>query len=75
MRSEYEAQDTISALASAHFPELSAFEELAGGGGSGGAGGEGRMNLDFMPLGEEWEGGMGVGGSDLDGFPIQGKAF
>ena len=32
------------------------------------------MNLDFMPLGEEWEGGMEVG-SDLNGFPIQGKAF
>lgn len=76
IRSEYEAQDAISALASAHFPELSAFgDELGSAGGGAGGGGEGRMNLDFMPLGEEWEGGvMGVG-SDLDGFPIQGKAF
>ncbi|KAF2032804.1 hypothetical protein EK21DRAFT_60071 [Setomelanomma holmii] len=70
MGAEFDANDSISQLANAHFPEIMAFEGDAGGV-------DGMTNLDFMNLGEagdwgmgkEWqEGGIG-GGSDLDGFP------
>ena len=60
MGADYDPQDPINQLANAHFPELSAFDDLGtsgGGGGGGGGGGNGGgiegVNLDFMPLGEE----------------------
>lgn len=78
MGADYDPQDPINQLANAHFPELSAFDDLGtsgGGGGGGGGGGNGGgiegVNLDFMPLGDEndwslpkeWSGGV-----DMDGL-------
>jgi hypothetical protein len=74
MGADYDPQDPINQLANAHFPELSAFDDLGtsggGGGGANGGGIEG-VNLDFMPLGDEndwslpkeWSGGV-----DMDGL-------
>lgn len=80
MNTEFEAQDAISQLANAHFPELSAFDDIISNAPlSGGRTNEGGTNLDFMPLGDasdSW--GLGKewsGGSDLDGFPIQNSSF
>ena len=80
INTEYESQDAISQLANAHFPELSAFEDVITSAAlSSGRANEGGTNLDFMPLGDagdawalgkEWS-----GGSDLDGFPIQNNSF
>jgi hypothetical protein len=73
MGADFDAQDPISQLANAHFPELSAFDDLGtgvGGGGSGSGGIEG-VNLDFMPLGDGHEWGLPKewsGMSDLDGL-------
>ncbi|KAF1846269.1 uncharacterized protein K460DRAFT_339333 [Cucurbitaria berberidis CBS 394.84] len=73
MGAEFDAQDSISQLATAHFPELNAFDEANGGSV------DGMTNLDFMNLGEggnewsmgkEWNSSGGVV-SDLDGFPSQ----
>ncbi|USP76255.1 hypothetical protein yc1106_03529 [Curvularia clavata] len=80
MNTDYESQDAISQLANAHFPELSAFEDVISSAALGGGRmNEGGTNLDFMPLGDaedSWA--MGKewgGGSDLDGFPIQNTSF
>lgn len=69
--SEFDPQDSgIDQLATAHFPELNAFDD--------GAGMDGMTNLDFMNLGEgewnvgkEWVSSVGIAG-DLDGFPVGG---
>lgn len=78
MGAEFDPQDSISQLANAHFPELSAFDEAGSAGMDGGM-----TNLDFMTLGDggEWSmgkewgsAGTGLGtGSDLDGFPTHGS--
>lgn len=88
MGAEFDPQDSISQLANAHFPELNAFGDDAGGNNGMD---DGMTNLDFMSLGEgvgewglgkEWGSlGGGAGGSvgglvgDLDGFPSQGSGF
>ncbi len=74
MGADFDSQDPISQLANAHFPELSAFDDL-GTGGSGGVGGGGGgidgVNLDFMPMGNGNEWSMPKdwsGANDLDGL-------
>jgi hypothetical protein len=74
MGTEFDSQDPILQLANAHFPELSAFDDLGteGSGGVGGGGGEiDGVNLDFMPMGNVNEWSMPKdwsGASDLDGL-------
>ncbi|KAH8626895.1 hypothetical protein IG631_18913 [Alternaria alternata] len=71
MGADYDPQDPINQLANAHFPELSAFDDLGTSGGGGNGGGIEGVNLDFMPLGDEndwslpkeWSGGV-----DMDGL-------
>ncbi|KAF2186726.1 hypothetical protein K469DRAFT_630689 [Zopfia rhizophila CBS 207.26] len=65
MGAELDNSDSISQLASVHFPEIPMSD-----------GGE-NMNLDFMALGNgewrDWQGNTGAGvASDLDRFPLQG---
>jgi len=72
MGADFDPHDPISQLANAHFPELSAFDDLGTGGSGGVSGGAiDGVNLDFMPLGDgnewslpkEWN-----GPSDMDGL-------
>ncbi|EOA86669.1 uncharacterized protein SETTUDRAFT_87447 [Exserohilum turcica Et28A] len=72
---EFDQQDAIAQLANAHFPELSAFDDVVAAGWCTTTT-DGPMNLDFMPLGDVSDvwGALGKGwstGSDLDGFPLQ----
>lgn len=71
MGAEFDTNDSISALANVHFPEMGAFDNDT-------KGVETMTNLDFMTLGDGGDWGLGKDwgtGTDLDGFPAQNNAF